>query len=469
MKHGAGALFLGLVVAAAAPAAPLSAAAAAGKALALHGAPNVSACAVCHGLQGDGKRRQGYPRLAGQDAAYLLHELQSFQNSSRQNGIMQPIAKRLVPLQMREVAAWYAAQPALPPGPVHASAATLARGAELVQHGDGAQGVPACRNCHGVDGLGAGPVFPRLAGQYAGYQETELHNWRRGFRQNDPLGLMRAVAQHVPARDIRAVSVYLASLPNKAPAAVETPMPNETLPYRPLFQPPARNAIPGGPLGVAIREGRQIFDDTPGHAHAYVGASLSCRNCHLESGRKAGSAPMWAAYVAFPAYRSKNHQVNTLAQRVQGCFLFSENGRPPAEHSKTMTDLLAYFAWLAKGAPTGAQMAGRGYPTLPKPPVPANGGRGARVYRGQCAVCHGVDGQGLRVRGQVVFPPLWGPHSFNAGAGMQGVKNAAAFVHANMPYGAPGSLSVQQAYDVAAFIDGASRPPDPRKAGPHAR
>jgi thiosulfate dehydrogenase len=61
-----------------------------------------------------------------------------------------------------------------------------------------------------------------------------------------------------------------------------------------------------------------------------------------------------------------------------------------------------------------------------------------------------------------VFPALWGDKSFNWGAGMGSIKNAAAFVHANMPYGAVGTLSVQQAWDVATYIDSQNRPQDPR-------
>ena len=439
----------------------------AGEALALHGAAGIPACASCHGVHGGGRRDQGYPRLAGLNAQYLLHELQSFQNSSRQNGIMQPIAKRLTPAQMTDVVAWFASLPLPPPPPVHVATATLARGAEIARHGQWSQGIPACENCHGPGAVGVGSAFPRLAGQYAGYMETELHNWRRGFRRNDPLGVMRSVAQRLSAADIHAVSVYLASLPRASvvPLPPPSPIARQPLYYQRVFQPPPRNAIPAGPLGVAIRRGRRIFDHTPQQAHPFVGDALSCRNCHVASGRKAGAAPMWAAYVAFPAYRTKNNQVNTLAQRVQGCFRFSENGQPPAQHSPTMTNLLAYFAWLARGAPVGAQMAGRGYPPLANPAAMPSPARGAVIYRGHCAVCHGIGGGGTTAgQGVTVFPPLWGPHSYNAGAGMHAVKNAAAFVHANMPYGAPGTLSVQQAWDVAAFVNSRPRPPDPRQA-----
>jgi thiosulfate dehydrogenase len=65
----------------------------------------------------------------------------------------------------------------------------------------------------------------------------------------------------------------------------------------------------------------------------------------------------------------------------------------------------------------------------------------------------------------VVNPPLWGPNSYNWGAGMAQVDKAAAFIRANMPLGAGGTLTVQQAWDIAWYIDGQVRPQDPRFAG----
>jgi thiosulfate dehydrogenase len=56
------------------------------------------------------------------------------------------------------------------------------------------------------------------------------------------------------------------------------------------------------------------------------------------------------------------------------------------------------------------------------------------------------------------FPPLWGPDSFNRGAGMARVSIAAAFIQAKMPLGAGGTLSDQEAYDIAAYVTSQPRP-----------
>ncbi len=231
------------------------------------------------------------------------------------------------------------------------------------------------------------------------------------------------------------------------------------------FHPPPETAIPAGPLGREIRLGEAIFRHTDTAAPQFVGNDLRCSNCHLDGGRLAGSAPLWAAWVAFPAYRSKTKQVNTFGQRLQGCFRYSMNGTPPPLGSKVLVALEAYSAWLARGAPTGAKLAGRGYPRLPKPAAAPDYARGAAVFQQNCALCHGADGQGQRAGGQVVFPPLWGARSYNWGAGMTSIAAAAGFIKVNMPLGLGNSLSDQQAWDVAAFVDSHDRPQDPRFTG----
>ena len=68
-----------------------------------------------------------------------------------------------------------------------------------------------------------------------------------------------------------------------------------------------------------------------------------------------------------PAYRKKNDKVNTFAERIQGCFQFSMNGKPPAADSPQMTALSVYAYWLSTKAPTGVEIAGRGYPEVAQP------------------------------------------------------------------------------------------------------
>jgi thiosulfate dehydrogenase len=205
--------------------------------------------------------------------------------------------------------------------------------------------------------------------------------------------------------------------------------------------------------------------DTRTLASRHVGNNLACSNCHLDAGRKAGAAPLWAAFVNFPAFRKKNGEINSFQKRVQDCFLYSMNGTPPPLGSRELLAIESYAAFMAKGLPSGASPAGRGFPKLSAPAQQGDDSRGASVYAEKCSVCHGGDGAGQIAAGKVVYPPLWGTRSYNWGAGMATIDKAAAFIHANMPLGQEGSLSVQQAWDVATFIDGKLRPQDPRYAG----
>src|SRR5699024_6514152 len=91
--------------------------------------------------------------------------------------------------------------------------------------------------------------------------------------------------------------------------------------------------------------------------------------------------------------------------------------------------------------------------------------RGEEVYEASCAVCHSSDGEGMTAGGETVFPPVWGDGSYNWGAGMSRIPMLAAFVKRNMPLGQPGTLSDQEAWDVAQYINSHERPQDPRYTG----
>lgn len=231
------------------------------------------------------------------------------------------------------------------------------------------------------------------------------------------------------------------------------------------FQAPDESAMPDGDYGRAVKLGEQIFLHTPLHAGAYVGNNLNCASCHLDAGRKANASPFAAAYVVYPAYRSKNGHVNTFAERLQECFRYSMNGKMPAPGDPVLVALESYAAWLAKGAPVGGEIAGRGFPKLAKPALPADYLRGSQVYLQSCALCHGANGEGQLSDGKMAFPALWGKQSFNWGAGMHSVDNAAGFIKANMPLALGNSLTDQQAWDVALFVDSHERPQDPRFTG----
>lgn len=228
------------------------------------------------------------------------------------------------------------------------------------------------------------------------------------------------------------------------------------------FVPPEVGDIPDSKYGDMVRLGRNIFIDTQKYAKRYVGNGLNCANCHLSEGRKSYAAPIWAAYTMYPAFRNKTRTLVTYQQRVQDCFRYSMNGIAPTLDSPEMEAIVAYSHWLSKGAPMNTELPGRGFARLGKPrdPTPIEG---EDLYLEQCALCHGVDGQGKkRADGQYQFPPLWGLDTFNRAAGMNKVKTCAQFTRANMPLGKGWTVSEMDAWDTCMYIWIQDRPWDVR-------
>lgn len=439
-------------------------------------------CVACHGVDGAGMAESGYPRLAGLPKAYLLGQLQAFRSGTRQSALMERIAKALNEQEMDLVSDYYADLEIPPAQPSNADVETLELGKRLVQQGKWGVGMPACVRCHGQDTQGVPPVFPRLAGQHASYLRQQLQHWQKGERQNDPSGLMQAVAKHLDDQEITAVAAYLASLAPAAPTAagMERIDRASVAPHDQgfidrvtawlkesddEFQQPEEDRIPDNEFGKLILLGKRVFVDTQRYASSYVGNGLNCVNCHLDRGRRVESAPMGAAYIQYPKYRAKNDQVNTIEERIQGCFRYSENGTPPPPLSDEMKGLVSYFYFLSTDLPSGKKLSVAGYPDIDKPPESPDPHRGARVFAENCAICHGANGDGTRLGGQYQFPPLWGEDSFNWGAGMHRINTAAAFIRGNMPLGHPEVLNLQQVWDVAAYINSHERPQDPRFNG----
>ena len=262
-----------------------------------------------------------------------------------------------------------------------------------------------------------------------------------------------------------AAATPAAAAPASAPAAAAPAATAAVAATPAAFAPPAANAIPEGSMGDMIRQGEQIFLHTGANAKGFVGNTLNCVNCHLDAGRLAHSAPLWGAYTQYPAYRAKTKSVDTFSERLRGCFMYSMNGKAPPDGHEVLVALEAYAYWMSKGSPVGEKLPGAGYPKVSKPAQAPDYARGETVYTAQCALCHGADGQGQRKGDTQVFPPLWGQQSYNWGAGMHEVDKATSFIKANMPLGLGNTLSDQDAWDVATYINSHERPQDPRFTG----
>ena len=161
--------------------------------------------------------------------------------------------------------------------------------------------------------------------------------------------------------------------------------------------------------------------------------------------------PLVGVYSRFPQYRARSGRIDLLEDRINDCFERSMNGKPISNNSSEMRDMVTYMAFLSRGFPPGSEMKGQGVPKLD--PVPGDTARGHQVFLENCARCHNPDGGG-----NSAVPPLWGKESYNIGAGMARIRTAAAFIHQVMPLDKPGTLTPQQAFDVATYINTRPRP-----------
>jgi thiosulfate dehydrogenase len=216
--------------------------------------------------------------------------------------------------------------------------------------------------------------------------------------------------------------------------------------------------LPDGPLGEVIRLGETLVESTATHelTKPYVGNALNCTSCHLANGTDRRAASFIGVATAYPAWAPREGRVITLEDRVLNCFMRSCNGIRPPLGSKPSVAITAYITWLSQGEPL--RMNGNGphgplaVPVLKIDPNTADLARGKRLYARKCADCHRKDGAGDGDN-----PPVWGPRSYNQGAGLARVPQLANWLKVAMPLD-DATLTDREALDIAAFVDSHERP-----------
>lgn len=165
-------------------------------------------CAACHGEDGN-SAIPSFPKLAGQQAVYLLRELKDYKSGRRQNEVMGPLVAGLTDEDLANLAAFYASQKPAPGAVTEPS--LLPVGKTLYLKGNAASDIPSCESCHEVDGSGSGK-FPRVAGQNVEYLLEQFRLYASGKRTNGTR-VMRTIAERMSEKETRAVSEYMASMP----------------------------------------------------------------------------------------------------------------------------------------------------------------------------------------------------------------------------------------------------------------
>ncbi|MBS4211761.1 c-type cytochrome [Neobacillus rhizophilus] len=231
------------------------------------------------------------------------------------------------------------------------------------------------------------------------------------------------------------------------------------------YQPPSLDKVPEGPLGDSIKYGYKLMHETNTVVPNNVGNNLACSSCHGTAGTDATS-PLTGVTAVYPAYNPRAGKVLTIEDRINGCFKRSMNGKPLEATSDEMRAMVAYLNYISTDVPIGIKerpwVVKNSMQNVPKPDL-ANG---EKQFQQSCSQCHGADGSGT---GPTTGPVLWGDKSFNIGAGMGRISTAAGYIKRNMPLGEmggikQGSLSDQQAADLAGFILAKERPDFAEKA-----
>ena len=234
------------------------------------------------------------------------------------------------------------------------------------------------------------------------------------------------------------------------------------------WQPPADAKLPAGEAGKQIRYGRELV----AHTAKYLGPSglvgslsngMNCQNCHLEAGTKTLGNNYSGVASTYPRFRERSGSVENIVKRISDCFQRSLNGPGPDSNSREMRAMIAYINWLGTDVPKNERPNGVGLIKMPYLERAANPVLGKTVYVAQCQVCHGKQGEGIRIgqAAEYTYPPLWGPRSYNDGAGLFRLSNFAGYVKNNMPFGVTYQnpiLTDEEAWDVAAFVNSMPRP-----------
>ncbi len=169
----------------------------------------MQSCAACHGKRGNSTDTR-YPSLAGQGAHYLYEQLKDFSDGTRQNPVMNAIVTTLSRDDMHNLASYYSIQQPVATTPP--SKAASRQGEQIYHDGIASKSVPACATCHGANGAGKFPEYPRLAGQQAPYVAAQLKAFRSQQRGNNPTGIMESISADLSDAEIDAVARYIAGM-----------------------------------------------------------------------------------------------------------------------------------------------------------------------------------------------------------------------------------------------------------------
>ena len=242
----------------------------------------------------------------------------------------------------------------------------------------------------------------------------------------------------------------------------------EQLPKEVFWTAPDPGSVKDVSVQAQIAYGKELIAHTakylgPKGIVMQISNGMNCQNCHLDAGTKVFGNNYGAVASTYPKFRARSGTSENIYKRVNDCFERSLNGKGLDTLSKEMQAIKAYITFLGSNVPKGTIPNGSGLKQLAYLDREANPENGKTIYTAKCVTCHQANGQGqMAVDGiEYTYPPLWGPHSYNDGAGLYRISTFAKYARFNMPLGVIHTsplLTDEEAWDVAAYVNSQSRP-----------
>lgn len=236
----------------------------------------------------------------------------------------------------------------------------------------------------------------------------------------------------------------------------------------PMWQAPDLEEIKDLEQKKTIAYGRDLIANTakylgPEGLVGRLSNGMNCQNCHMDAGTKPFGNNYSAVAANYPKFRARSGTKETIVKRISDCFERSLNGTAPDSNSREMQAMVAYMKFLGTGVKKGETPNGAGIEKLAYLDRAADPVKGTTLYQTKCSPCHGVKGAGILAEDKktFVYPPLWGPQSYNDAAGLYRISHFAGYIKNNMPFGASYTnqiLSDEEAWDLAAFVNSQPRP-----------
>lgn len=204
--------------------------------------------------------------------------------------------------------------------------------------------------------------------------------------------------------------------------------------------PSVHDLDPDAPLTSYIEDGEELVNSTT--LTDEQGSELSCMSCHADGGLT-NNLSLAGVTEKYPAYSPREGTVVTLQERINESIVRTLNGEKLEYDGEEMRSIIAYLTHISDRdkvrTDTEENTSDDTIVEIPEPDLE----NGEKLYEERIADSS---------------PPLWGEQSFTDGSSMSRMSVMTNFVKHSLPENDPGSLSDQEAADVAAFILAQERP-----------